>query len=197
MKFLYISLIAIFFSACSLISPNQTLPANKYFSINLEKLEQSQNKVKNSTIMVSLPKGLSYTNEIFYKKNHIVNAYVYHFWKENPALMIKTFLEFHLQDLGVFKAVLNQDSLASADYVLESKVDILEQDFSDEVHSKIKLGINLNLVQINTKKLIASKYFYYEKELNDNNPQNLIQNYDEVFLLFAKDFRVWVDQNLE
>ncbi|EAK0823522.1 hypothetical protein A0Z38_05545 [Campylobacter lari] len=196
MKFLYISLVAIFFSACSLISPSQTLPANKYFSINLEKLEQSQNK-KNATIIVSLPKGLSYTNEIFYKKNHVVNAYAYHFWKENPALMIKTFLEFHLQDLGVFKAVLNQDSLASADYVLESKVDILEQDFSDEVYSKIKLGINLNLVQINTKKLIASKCFYYEKELNDNNPQNLIQNYDEVFLLFAKDFRVWVDQNLE
>ncbi|EAJ1254660.1 hypothetical protein A0Y59_05590 [Campylobacter lari] len=196
MKFLYISLVAIFFSACSLISPSQTLPANKYFSINLEKLEQSQNK-KNATIIVSLPKGLAYTNEIFYKKDHVINAYAYHFWKENPALMIKTFLEFHLQDLEAFKAVLNQDSLASADYVLESKVDILEQDFSDEVHSKIKLGINLNLVQINTKKLIASKYFYYEKELNDNNPQNLIQNYDEVFLLFAKDFRVWVDQNLE
>ncbi|MFG5142268.1 hypothetical protein O8I45_10620, partial [Campylobacter lari] len=124
MKFLYISLIAIFFSACSLVSPSQTLPANKYFSINLEKLEQSQNKMKNSTIIVSLPKGLSYTNEIFYKKDHVVNAYAYHFWKENPALMIKTFLEFHLQDLGVFKAVLNQDSLASADYVLESKVDI-------------------------------------------------------------------------
>ncbi|MCV3440125.1 hypothetical protein L8W50_04135 [Campylobacter lari] len=196
MKFLYISLVAIFFSACSLISPSQTLPANKYFSINLEKLEQSQNK-KNATIIVSLPKGLAYTNEIFYKKDHIVNAYAYHFWKENPALMIKTFLEFHLQDLEAFKAVLNQDSLASADYVLESKVDILEQDFSDEMHSKIKLGINLNLVQINTKKLIASKYFYYEKELNDNNPQILIQNYDEVFLFFAKDFRVWVDQNLE
>ncbi|EAL5740107.1 hypothetical protein DR740_01675 [Campylobacter lari] len=196
MKFLYISLVAIFFSACSLISPSQTLPANKYFSINLEKLEQSQNK-KNVTIIVSLPKGLAYTNEIFYKKNHVVNAYAYHFWKENPALMIKTFLEFHLQDLEAFKAVLNQDSLASADYVLESKVDVLEQDFSDEMHSKIKLGINLNLVQINTKKLIASKYFYYEKELNDNNPQILIQNYDEVFLLFAKDFRVWIDQNLE
>ncbi|HEG2606576.1 ABC-type transport auxiliary lipoprotein family protein [Campylobacter sp. W0066.1] len=196
MKFLYISLVAIFFSACSLISPSQTLPANKYFSINLEKLEQSQNK-KNATIIVSLPKGLAYTNEIFYKKDHVVNAYAYHFWKENPALMIKTFLEFHLQDLEAFEAVLNQDSLASADYVLESKVDILEQDFSDEVYSKIKLGINLNLVQINTKKLIASKYFYYEKELNDNNPQILIQNYDEVFLLFAKDFRVWVDQNLE
>ncbi|EGK7513977.1 hypothetical protein IO387_000377 [Campylobacter lari] len=196
MKFLYISLVTIFFSACSLISPSQTLPANKYFSINLEKLEQSQNK-KNATIIVSLPKGLAYTNEIFYKKDHVVNAYAYHFWKENPALMIKTFLEFHLQDLEAFKAVLNQDSLASADYVLESKVDILEQDFSDEMHSKIKLGINLNLVQINTKKLIASKYFYYEKELNDNNPQILIQNYNEVFLLFAKDFRVWIDQNLE
>ncbi|HEC1794668.1 TPA: hypothetical protein R1740_001323, partial [Campylobacter lari] len=166
------------------------------FSINLEKLEQSQNK-KNATIIVSLPKDLAYTNEIFYKKDHVVNAYAYHFWKENPALMIKTFLEFHLQDLEAFKAVLNQDSLASADYVLESKVDILEQDFSDEMHSKIKLGINLNLVQINTKKLIASKYFYYEKELNDNNPQILIQNYDDVFLLFAKDFRVWIDQNLE
>ncbi|EGK8008083.1 hypothetical protein IO405_000464 [Campylobacter lari] len=196
MKFLYISLVAIFFSACSLISPSQTLPANKYFSINLEKLEQSQNK-KNATIIVSLPKGLAYTNEIFYKKDYVVDAYVYHFWKENPALMIKTFLEFHLQDLEAFKAVLNQDSLASADYVLESKVDVLEQDFSDEMHSKIKLGINLNLVQINTKKLIASKYFYYEKELNDNNPKILIQNYDEVFLLFAKDFRVWIDRNLE
>ncbi|MCV3375562.1 hypothetical protein [Campylobacter sp. IFREMER_LSEM_CL2151] len=196
MKFLYISLVAIFFSACSLISPSQTLPANKYFSINLEKLEQSQNK-KNATIIVSLPKGLAYTNEIFYKKDHVVDAYAYHFWKENPALMIKTFLEFHLQDLEAFKAVLNQDSLASADYVLESKVDVLEQDFSDEMHSKIKLGINLNLVQINPKKLIASKYFYYEKELNDNNPKILIQNYDEVFLLFAKDFRVWIDRNLE
>ncbi|EHZ4885347.1 hypothetical protein K5688_000844 [Campylobacter lari] len=196
MKFLYISLIAILFSACSLISPSQTLPANKYFSINLEKLEQSQNK-KNATIIVSLPKGLAYTNEIFYKKDYAINTYAYHFWKENPALMIKSFLEFHLQDLEAFKAVLNQDSLASADYVLESKVDILEQDFSDEMHSKIKLGINLNLVQINTKKLIASKYFYYEKELNDNNPQILIQNYDEVFLLFAKDFRIWINQNLE
>ncbi|MCV3443745.1 hypothetical protein L8W64_07280 [Campylobacter sp. IFREMER_LSEM_CL1097] len=196
MRYLYISLIAIFFSACSLINPSQTLPANKYFSINLEKLEQSQNK-KNATIIVSLPKGLAYTNEIFYKKDYTINTYAYHFWKENPALMIKSFLEFHLQDLGVFKAVLNQDSLASADYVLESKVDILEQDFNDELHSKIKFGINLNLVQINTKKLIASRYFYYEKELNDNNPQILIQNYDEVFLLFAKDFRVWVDQNLE
>ncbi|OCX43040.1 hypothetical protein A7X81_07465 [Campylobacter ornithocola] len=197
MKILYISLIAIFFSACSLISPNQTLPANKYFSINLEKLEQTQNKIKNSTIMVSLPKGLAYTNEIFYKKDHVVNAYAYHFWKENPALMIKTFLEFHLQDLGVFKAVLNQDSLASADYILESKVDILEQDFSDEIHSKIKLGISLNLVQINTRKLLASRYFYYEKRLNDNDPEVLIQNYNELFLFLAKDFRAWIDQNLE
>ncbi|AJC90032.1 ABC-type transport auxiliary lipoprotein family protein [Campylobacter subantarcticus] len=197
MKFLYTSLIAIFFSACSLINPSQTLPANKYFSINLEKLEQSQNKMKNSTIIVSLPKGLAYTNEIFYKKNHVINAYAYHFWRQNPALMIKDFLEFHLQDLNAFKAVLNQDSLASADYVLESKVDVLEQEFSDEMYSKIKFGISLNWVHINTKKLLASEYFYYEKKLTDNAPEVLIQNYNELFMLFAKDFRLWISQNLE
>ncbi|CAM4106741.1 hypothetical protein [Campylobacter armoricus] len=197
MRILYFIFIALFFNACSLVSPNQTLPANKYFDITLEKNTSYKSKQTNSTIIVALPKGLTYTNEIFYKKDGIVNAYAYHFWKENPALMIKTFMEFHLQNLGIFKAVLNQDSLASSDYVLESKVDILEQNFSDEVHSKIKFGINLNLVQISTKKPLANKYFYYEKELNSNNPQLLIQKYDEIFILFADDMQKWISKNLE
>ncbi|RKO64316.1 hypothetical protein CKA54_06195 [Campylobacter sp. P255] len=197
MKILYAIVVAIFFNACSLIGPSQTLPANKYFSINLEKIPQEQNYKKEKTIIVALPKGLDYSSAIFYKKDHMVNAYAYHFWKQNPALMIKDFLEFHLQDLNAFKAVLNQDSLASADYVLESKVDVLEQEFSDEMHSKIKFGISLNWVHINTKKLLASKYFYYEKKLTDNAPEVLIQNYNELFMLFAKDFRLWISQNLE
>lgn len=197
MKVFYFGFVVLFFSACSLISPSQTLPANKYFSISLNDFALPKTQHKEITIIVALPKGLAYTNEIFYKKDNVVSAYAYHFWKENPALMIKNFLEFHLQNLGIFKAVLNQDSLASADYILESKVDVLEQDFSDEVHSKIKFGINLNLIQINTKKLIASKHFYYEKTLNDNKPKLLIQNYDDIFTSFAKDFRTWVDKNLE
>ncbi|AJC85635.1 ABC-type transport auxiliary lipoprotein family protein [Campylobacter sp. RM16704] len=197
MKILYFMLFALFFSACSLISPSQTLPANKYFDITLEKNVLHKAKQKDFTIIVALPKGLAYTNEIFYKKNNIVNSYAYHFWKENPALMIKSFLEFHLQNLGLFKAVLNQDSIAKADYVLESKIDLLEQEFSNNTHSKIKFGINLNLIHIDTKKLITSQYFYYEKLLNDNNPQVLIQAYDEMFSLFASDMQYWIIKNLE
>ncbi|MCR6590980.1 putative lipoprotein [Campylobacter insulaenigrae] len=197
MKTLYFVLIALLFSACSVVNPTQTLPSMKYFSINLQNIQINTSIYKDASIIVALPKSLDYSNNIFYKKDEIIYTYAYHFWKENPNLMIKNFLEFNLQNLKIFKAVLNQDSLAKVDFVLESKVNILEQEFLDRTHSKAKFAINLTLVNAKDKNIVASQYFYYEKKLNNTKPDLLIKAYNDIFKQFGEEFSTWMIKNLE
>ncbi|WP_291949408.1 ABC-type transport auxiliary lipoprotein family protein [Campylobacter sp.] len=197
MKNIFFVLIVLFFSACSLINPSQTLPSAKYFSIDLQNNLINTNIYKNANIIVTLPKGLDYSSSIFYKKDELTYTYAYHFWKENPNLMVKNFLEFNLQNLKIFKAVLNQDSLAKVDFILESKIDILEQEFLDQINSKAKFAINLTLVDMKDKSVIASRYFSYEKELSEANPNLLIKTYNDIFKQFSEEFSSWIIKNLE
>lgn len=197
MKKIFLLFMALFFSACSVVSPNQTLPFARYFSISLEHNVTMANVQKDANIMVALPKGLVYTNEIFYKKDGIVNTYAYHFWQDSLNLLIKNFLETSLENAKIFKAILNQDSLAKADFILESKVNILEQDFINNEESIAKFGISLTLIDMNDKSIVASKYFYYKKKLDESEPELLMKAYNEIFAQFNQELNTWMGQILE
>lgn len=197
MKKIFLLFMALFFSACSVVSPSQTLPFARYFSISLEHNVTMANVQKDANIMVALPKGLVYTNEIFYKKDGIVNTYAYHFWQDSLNLLIKNFLETSLENAKIFKAILNQDSLAKADFILESKVSILEQDFINNEESIAKFGISLTLIDMNDKSVVASKYFYYEKKLDESEPELLMKAYNEIFAQFNQELNTWMGQILE
>ncbi|WP_187153101.1 ABC-type transport auxiliary lipoprotein family protein [Campylobacter volucris] len=197
MKKIVLLFMALLFSACSVVSPSQTLPFARYFSISLDHNISTVNMQKDVTIMVALPKGLVYTNEIFYKKDGIVNTYAYHFWQDNLNLLIKNFLETSLENTKIFKAVLNQDSLAKTDFILESKVNVLEQDFINNEESIAKFGISLTLINMNDKNIVASRYFYYEKKLDESEPELLMQVYNEIFSQFNQDLNSWMGQILE
>lgn len=187
-KFFYIFL-ALFMSACSVIKPNQTLPAAKYYSIDLNNSFYIEKKF-NKNILITRPKILLNTNEIFYKKDNSLNSYAYHFWQKNPSLMIKNFIEFHA--MNAFKAVLNSDSLAIADLVLEGRIDTFVEEFFDD-KSKVKFGINLILLDFKSKQIIANKYFYYEEDVK----KDFISAYNVIFSKFGKDMFEWMEKNLE
>ncbi len=117
------------------------------------------------------------SNRIIYRSQSFErDAYVYHRWRTNPGDLVTYFLQRDIQQSGLFKAVLPQQSRSTSSYVLEGSVnEFLEWD--EEKTWKAVLSISVTLMKENepdiSKRILFQKTYKATKACQERNPRAL------------------------
>lgn len=94
----------------------------------------------------------------FVRKPHEIEYFTKNQWVDMPARMLTPLLAQALESTGAYRAVLLSQSGASANLRLESEIVRLQQEFF-AVPSQIRLGLRVQLVDIEARKVLATREF--------------------------------------
>lgn len=112
-------------------------------------------------LAVSMPRaraGFDSAQMIWVRQTHGLEAYSRNRWADTPARMLAPLLVDALERSAAFHAVLRPASSAAATLRLDTELIRLQQEFSTRP-SKVRLTLNAQLVDVGTRRVLASMEF--------------------------------------
>ncbi|OIQ86761.1 hypothetical protein GALL_313840 [mine drainage metagenome] len=102
--------------------------------------------------------GFDTNQMVWVNQAHGIRVYARNRWADTPSHMLAPLIAQALERAGIFHAVVQSPSAASARLRLDTELIRLQQDFS--VHpSQVRLALRAQLVDIGTRQVIASAEF--------------------------------------
>ena len=149
-------------SAFMLFGCTATTPSvNEYTLLSSKTIQPTTIPLSSKSLSVSLSKSipsLSTKNLIYLRENGETGAYLYSRWNDTPTALIQRSLITSLYENALFTSLSSSNSLAQADWVLESDLDAFYHRFT---HTKSEgyIDITYRLIDTRTKRLLGSKRF--------------------------------------
>jgi cholesterol transport system auxiliary component len=178
-RFFYLLLLCLMLPLAGCLNLKQ--PKNK---IEYYTLEYGAPVVRNDPSLPGVIRVQPFSISPVYNSNRIIyrdgsftrQAYSYHKWRANPALLVTYYLSRDLKASGLFKAVLPGDSRIAPAYLIEGTVDdFLEVD--GENTWEAALAVSIVLVDENqtdmSQKILLQKTYHNRKPCEQKNPQSL------------------------
>jgi len=112
-------------------------------------------------LAVSMPRaraGFDTAQMVWVRQAHGLEVYSRNRWADTPTRMLAPLLVQALEHSGAFHAVVQIPSTVSATLRLDTELIRLQQDFSVQP-SRVQLTLNAQLIDINTRRVIASAEF--------------------------------------
>jgi cholesterol transport system auxiliary component len=110
--------------------------------------------------------------------------YLYSAWSDTPSSMIENTLFLALQHSNLFATVTPSASWAKTDYILESNLAIFQHTIKEDGSSEGIIDITYRLIDLESKKVIATKHFCTTQPSVSNNAKGgveaLKKNIDKV-----------------
>lgn len=190
----FIFLIPFLFINCS-IKPN----SDEYSQINryrilTPKISKTKQKTLNKTIKVALPVApkFLFSDKIAYmKKDGSFGFFQFSKWDENPAKQLQFLLANSIRQSNLYQNVIISPTLMRDDFLLESRVDTFTYLY-DTTHSKIKIDINVYLINSHSKEIIKSNYFSVEEKVEKNKPDQVILGFHRAIRLLNQKIINWL-----
>lgn len=173
-KFFNIIIVAstlIFLPGCSTFDPVIT-PEVKTYRLNetAPVLISSSQTHKSITVMpVIAVSGFDSSAMIYQSSPSLLSSFVESAWFAPPANMIQPVLTSHLQQSKGFSIVVSGPSLSSTDYLLNTTLLSLYQDFTVQP-SIIHFSIDINLINNHSNQIIADQVFTAQVKVSENTP---------------------------
>lgn len=163
-----ISLFLLALTSCSVFSSGK---APHTFVINTIPCPILAKPGHSTLLVVSSDPGPIYnTAEIVYSTcPYQLTHFAKNEWVTTPAQMLHPLIVQTLQDTCHFRAVLSSPSVASYDYVLNTQLITLHQQFY-KCSSVVRVGLRAQLINASTNKVIATRQFCEEQWTAQKNP---------------------------
>ena len=120
------------------------------------------------------------------------NSYAYSCWSDSPTTMLFLILQEALENSGQFKAVVPYSSLSQADLLLESTLYDLSHRINEDGTSDGIIKVHFNLVDIKTKKVIASREFTSSVQVSTKNAEGAVAALNKAASLVTQDLIGWL-----
>lgn len=160
-KFGILSFVLCFFvSACSVFSPVKSEPVNTYM-LTLNSAPQVKKNAHGPTLLVTTPQSSAVYNtaQMAYSTHpYAIAYYSKNQWADAPAQMLQPLMVQALQKSKRFKEVLSPSDLGHFDYVLNSELLTIQQNFYGG-SSQEQIVLRAQLVSAATNQVIAMKDF--------------------------------------
>jgi cholesterol transport system auxiliary component len=117
----------------------------------------AHSRLQTKTIQIQLPKSTKEIRgkKIWYAKNPLErNSYLYSRWSDTPNRLIARYLQNYLNYTHTYKAVIDENSLAKPDYILESNLEDFYQLFENEKNAYGILKMHFFLIDAQNEKII-------------------------------------------
>jgi cholesterol transport system auxiliary component len=157
--------------SCSLFSPAEITPPNK-FVLDEHPFGLAKNKTHAGTLFIQTPttRPIFNTTQMAYStQTHQIAFFSYNEWAETPAQMLQSLLVRTLQTTNAFNAVVTEQFMGSADYVLTTQIQELIQDLT-QCPAVIRITVHASLVQSSSNLVVAQKEFTVEEPISDETP---------------------------
>jgi cholesterol transport system auxiliary component len=190
---LSLALGAILFTGCASKSNGEQ---NSFRLLESGITYKEDTKKHDLVMLVKKPLGVGYIYNkdlVYSDEEGIYKSYVKHSWDEPLYKQMENMLVLELNKTSIFKSVVSNGSLLKYDLVLESNIYDFYQ-IIDGDKSKVKVQINLNLLNQKTKNLVDSKTFIIEKELKAITPKEALEAYNEAFAEFINQAVSWLKE---
>src|SRR4029079_17233831 len=150
----------ILLSSCSLFSPVQTHPQNKFI---IEKTPTNITKgSKHSTaLLVGMPDTriiYNSTSMAYMMKPYQINYFAKNRWAATPAQMLQPLIVETLQNTHYFRSVGGAGALGTYNYVLHTEILEFNQEFFAN-RSMVNVKLRAQLVKTSTNCVVATKEF--------------------------------------
>ena len=158
-------------SACSVFSPVKSDPTTTYLIKQTPEPEIKAPKAS-LNLLVNLPGAnpIYNTTAIAYTKRPYEIAYfVKNSWVEAPAEMLQPLIIETLQNTHYFHSVGTVATIGNYNYLLNTQIVRLEQDFSKEPNM-LRFVLRAQIIRSDTNQLIASKEFAVSEIMSQQDP---------------------------
>jgi cholesterol transport system auxiliary component len=166
--FIVISML-LFLSNCSVFSPIKTDET----SYELKTIPSvAIQKTRRTTLIIMQPEANSIYNTtrmVYTIKPYQVAYFAKNRWAASPGKMLQQLMIQTLQNTHYFKAVIAPPFSGMYDYILNTQLFELQQDFTHNP-SVIRLRLNAQLIQSGTNRIIATKQFTVIEPAPQNTP---------------------------
>ena len=193
----YFVFILIFFSACS-FKPEAIVDNTKTFILKDNNEDLKQNFIKNNKILkitnAYVPIYLNNQNLMYVDKLNS-SFYALNFLEDTPSNFYVFMLLSKFERADFFKALVSENSNLLADYLLESRIDSFEQ-IMEQNENYVLIKISVNLIDLNTNKLINHNYFQIKEKIEKQEINLVINTLNKALNVIGNDIVVWTYENL-
>jgi len=170
-KNLLVMLGVLFLSSCSLFSPVKMDSGSSYMLYRSPDYLPKK-PMRSASIMVNMPDTnpaydttqMAYTTQAYQVAYFSKNS-----WAETPAEMLEPLIVQTLQKAKYFKTVAAIPFVGRANFLLNTKILILEQDFTRSP-SIIRFKLRAQLSNVQTGQVVGTKEFTISQEVRQNTP---------------------------
>lgn len=190
-------LMSILISGCAIKKMTPPIDTYTIKKHTLHTTKTKKQKFTDKILKIALPISTKEirSNRILYSKNKFDrDTYAYGRWSDTPNKMLQNNFIFTVGQSGLFKAVLLKSSTAKADYILESRILDFYHDFSTKEHSYAVIKVEAHLIDRQSRKVVASKYFTLSKEAPSNNMQGGVIALGRAAETLSKELVAWLNQ---
>ncbi|HVV69853.1 MAG TPA: ABC-type transport auxiliary lipoprotein family protein [Gammaproteobacteria bacterium] len=148
-------------AGCSLLSPVKTPPNNQYTLSAAGATRTQPVRENRPTLLIATPAaspGYDTTNMIYLERPFQLNHYANHHWVSPPAEMLTPILEQKLRNSGCFRAALGLPSSGTADYILNTELLALQQEFIGG-RNQVRLALLATLINGASQQILAQRRF--------------------------------------
>lgn len=134
------------------------------------------------------------TTKMYYsEKPYELSTYSYSQWAAIPTDMLSQAIEKKLVTSCLYKNVVHNNVLADANYRLITQLVTLRQDLTGQNTARNQLIIYVQLLDLNSNKVIGSMPF--DEELtSDVGPQAMVNSLNQLVTKFNNDLVAWLKQ---
>lgn len=191
-RFLILIIVLFFYGGCI---EQKVLPYPTHYIISEPKIIKSK-KFINKSIKIMLPKAkpsLKSIGILYTKAKKEISSYNKSVWADKPVVLLYSHIYKTLLFSDAFRVILPQNSQALSDYILESDLLNLRQDFYNN-KAKLLLEVKFDLIDMDKKEAVISKLFRYKIEC-DKNAKGAIKATNEAFDSLSYDLIKWIEEN--
>lgn len=168
--YFFVLMLSLFLTGCSVFSPIKNDPPTSYVLNSVPTVAKKSRH--NVTLLVAQPEtnsvynstGMAYTLQPYQ-----VAYFAKSQWADTPGRMLHPLLVQTLQNTGYFKAVLSSPFIGQSNYMLNTEVQQLQQDYS-HTPATLSLTVKAQLVNVTTNRIVAVKQFTVTEPIPQNSP---------------------------
>ncbi len=157
--------------SCSFLSPVKVDPESNYM-LNAVPNDIKMHSQRPVTLMVAMPETMpayNTTQMAYTIKPYQVAYFTRNRWAETPAQMLQPLIVQSLQNTGHFQAIVTPPFIGTYHYILNSQILQLQQNFTVKP-AALQLIIRMQLVNMITGKVVATKHFSIREPIRQKTP---------------------------
>lgn len=152
------------------------------------------------SIKIGMPSSTTHlvTDSIRYtQSNGESGAYLYSAWNNPPVIMVEESLFSTLERSALFTVVIPYSSLGQTDYLLESTLMSFQHTIIDADSSEGLIDISMRIIDLKTKKIIATRRFTIATPAKRNNAAGGVSALQEGLDTLNTQTRQWLETTLK